>query len=343
MKKNTLVAAVTVVAVCLIAVAGVLGFKARKNNGVLNETAIESESTTVTTTTDPETTETTTEPVTLTQTTKEITTKASKIVTTIITMGNKESTAQAAVIDNATVPVLDEDSMSKGKASIEKPAADSPLAKDMTIAGLQSSGYNVTGLKGFIYNNDTDPNCMQKNFGYNVLYDAGASLIDFSIKTARFKFNYGGKAYMIQVWKGQYISGDIGTVGGEVGIYTRKENKVSAIGHYDCAKQDDWLNMEMTVLWDEKGDGNYLPQFTRKYALHWWETGYVDGQLANKKDSSPLRILCRMTMKDEEQAIAFANALAAEGMTEVQTFNPTVKDTFKRQGKDIIFIWQNVR
>ena len=99
----------------------------------------------------------------------------------------------------------------------------------------------------------------------------------------------------------------------------------------------------MTVLWDEKGDGNYLPQFTRKYAKHWWETGYVDGQLANKKDSSPLRILCRMTMKDTTQAEAFEKALAAEGMKPVEKFDPTVKDTFRRYGRDIIFIWQDVR
>ncbi|MBR5112090.1 MAG: DUF4474 domain-containing protein, partial [Clostridia bacterium] len=199
------------------------------------------------------------------------------------------------------------------------------------------------GPKTFIYNDDTSPDCTQRKFGYNVLYDAGAKMIDFSIETSRIKFNYDHKQYMIQLWKGQYISGDIGTVGGEVGIYTRPEGKSSAIGHYDCADESDWLWCELTIFWDENGDGNYLPQLTRKYAKHWWETGYVDGQLKNRKDSSPLRILQRITFKDDEQASEFEKALVKAGFRSVENFNPTVKDTCKRYGKDVIYLWQDVR
>ena len=243
-----------------------------------------------------------------------------------------------------TVPQLDPDITQKAdgdNAVAVTPSGDLP--QDMSFAGLGSMGYDVIGHKDYIYNNDKDPDSFQKNWGYNPLYDAGASLIDFSIDTVRLKFRYGDKYWMIQVWKGQYISGSIGTVGGEIGVYNRPKGTVSAIDHYNCAEEEDWPNMEMTVFWDENGTGEYLPQLTRNYTKYWWATGFVDGQLANRNDSSPLRILGRITLKDEEMATAFEEALAGSGFRSVSTFSPNVIDTYKRYGNDVIFIWQDVR
>lgn len=253
-------------------------------------------------------------------------------------------TTGSANKEEVTVPVLDEDNMSSGQAntgSISTPS--SGLPKDMSLAGLYKQGYNVIGLKQYIFNDDQDPDCMQANFGYNYLYDIGANLIDFSIETTKLDFDYGDKSYRIQLWKGQYISGEVGTVGGEVGIYTRPRGSSAAFDHYDCAAHEDWLYMELTCFWDEKGDGNYLPQFTRNYDLHWWQTGFVDGQLANRRDSTPLRLLSHITFKDEEMAKAFEQALISKGFRGVSTFKPTEIDTYKRSGKDVIFLWQDVR
>ena len=271
---------------------------------------------------------------------------ATKVATTIAKttqLAISGTKVDVVVDEEVTMPVLNEEDTKKGAAPAASSTVDSSLPNDMYFTGLQRSGFSVIGPKTFIYNDDTSPDCTQRKSGYNVLYDAGAKLIDFSIETSRIKFNYDNKQYMIQLWKGQYISGDIGTVGGEVGIYTRPVGKTSAIGHYDCADESDWLWCELTIFWDENGDGNYLPQLTRKYAKHWWETGYVDGQLKNRKDSSPLRILQRITFKDEEQAGEFEKALVKAGFRSVETFNPTVKDTCKRYGKDVIYLWQDVR
>ncbi len=243
------------------------------------------------------------------------------------------------MLEEATVPALEEEDLEKGKTK-SVAVANTDLPDDMSLAGLSRSGYNVVGLKEYIYNNDMDPNCTQRKLGYSKFYDWGAQLIDFSIDTKRMKFNYDGKDYMIQIWKGQYISGEIGTVGGEVGIYTRAEGKSAANSRYDCAGTDDELYMELTIFWDEAGDGNYLPQLTRNYDRHWWETGYVDGQLANIKDSTPLRLLSHITFKDEEQAIGFENALVSNGFAKTEKFNPSVPNTFRREGKDVIYIWQ---
>ncbi len=261
--------------------------------------------------------------------------------TTELAIGNTE--VEVVVEKDVTIPVLNDSDTKKGKAPAASSTPDESLPNDMYFTGLYRMGYDVIGPKEFIYNDDTSPDCTQRKFGYNVLYDAGAKLIDFSIETSRIKFNYDNKEYMFQLWKGQYISGDIGTVGGEVGVYTRPVGTRSAVGHYNCADESDWLYMELTVLWDENSDGNYTAQLTRKYAKHWWETGYVDGQLKNRKDSSPLRLLQRITFKDEEQATLFEQALVKAGFRSVSEFNPTVKDTCKRYGKDVIYVWQAVR
>ncbi|MCR5150729.1 MAG: DUF4474 domain-containing protein [Clostridiales bacterium] len=260
------------------------------------------------------------------------------------TTGKKEeptTESMQQVQEEMTVPALDESDMSSGKASVASASAAKDLPSDMSFAGLYNQGYDVIGLKEFIYNNDMSPDCRQRKYGYNSGYDIGARLIDFTIDTVKMKFNYDGKTYRIQLWKGQYISGEVGTVGGEVGIYTKDGENFNG-DHFNCAAEGDELYQEMTILWDENGDGNYTSQLTRNYSLHWWQTGYVDGQLKNKRDSKPLKLLSHMTFKDEEQASAFCQALANQGFSQVSTFNPTGADCFKQHGKDVIYIWQNI-
>ncbi len=243
-----------------------------------------------------------------------------------------------------TEPVTEEVTVHQIQAGANTGSAVTPsgnLPQDMSFAGLSLMGYDVIGQKSYIYNDDKDPECFQKNFGYNPLYDWGAQFIDFSIETTKLDFNYDNKQYRIQLWKGQYISGSIGTVGGEIGVYTRPKGSIGE--HYNCATEDDWLKMEMTVYWDEFDNGEYLPQFTRNYNDFWWATGFVDGQLKDRKDSNTLRVLGRITFESEEQAIAFDEAMSKKGFTRVEEFSPYEIDTYKRHGKDVIFIWQNIR
>ena len=356
MKKNVNVPVIVtaLVAVCLVAVVAVLGIKASNSRSVELEPGDNSNvvsmgySTISETAPDYDDFEIYTEPLSsttqeesstsVTETSKVITSLQERI-TTVIEKTTTKPQLTTVVQGNATIPVLDDDELSRGTAPVinDKPVGDLP--KDMYFSGLHSLGYDVIGPKGFIFNDDTADSCTQRKFGYNLLYDRGARLIDFSIQTKRIKFDYDNKEYMIQLWKGQYISGDIGTVGGEVGFYTRPKGKISSIGHYDCAGKEDWLYCELTIFWDEFDNGEYLPQLTRKYDLHWWETGYVDGQLKNRKDSRPLQILQRITFKTVEQATLFENAMVNAGFRRVATFDPTVGDTCKRHGKDVIYLW----
>ncbi len=354
MKKNLPVIAVSVVAVCLIAVAGVLGFKAM--NGAKPTVSDETVSTQAETYSFEESTtlpilqsilDSTSQTVTdiFTSATSASTTKKNTTATQKTTQKPAETTTKAP--ETTTQPSkgeLDPDEMSQSSGTKRPVTASKNLPKDMSFSGLYGSGYDIIGLKPYIFNDDKDPECMQKNFGYSPTYDALAGVIDFSIETTRIDFKYEGKPYRIQLWKGQYISGDIGTVGGEIGVYTRTPGKLYLDPQfYDCAAEEDWLKMEMTVLWDEAGDGNYLPQFTRNYDDFWWATGFVDGQLADLNDSNPLRLLGRITFESEEQAQLFAEGLGKKGFRSVSTFDPNVPDTYKLYGKDVIFLWQYIR
>lgn len=350
-KANLPVIAVAVVAVCLVAIAGVLVMKASNSGPAVSSDSISDsvggnsnyygydETTTSPSTTLQSILDITTQVATDTYvpSTQKPTEKQTEETT------KKETTTKAPETTLPPKGELNEEEMEHSSGASVPVTPSGKLPADMSLAGLYNSGYDVIGLKPYIFNDDKDPDCMQRKFGYNSLYDMGANLIDFSIETTKIDFTYSGKKYRFQFWKGQYISGEIGTVGGEIGIYTRDPGKVYPGSHYDCADEEDWLMIEMTCLWDENGDGNYLPQFTRNYDIFWWPTGFVDGQLANRYDSNSLRLLARITFKDTEQAQLFAQAMSNKGFTEVSTFVPTEIDTFKIHGKDVIFLWQNIR
>ncbi len=339
-KLNFATIAVSVVAVCLVAVAAVLFVKAGNSPDILPEAT---EGNPVY---NPHTEESTTSPF------YEIIETTTQVITETFVPSTEATTKPAAtkpqttvsvsqMQEEVTLPELDPDEMSHGVAS--KPVQSTgDLPQDMSFAGLSKMGYDVIGLKPYIYNNDKE-DCFQAEFGYNPLYDFGANLIDFSIETTKLDFDYEGKEYRIQLWKGQYISGEIGTVGGEIGVYTRKPGTGIALDHYNCAAEDDWVKMEMTIFWDEFDNGEYLPQFTRNYNDFWWCTGFVDGQLKNRRDSNTMRLLGRITWETEEQAQLFAEAMSNKGFTEVEEFSPYDIDTFKIHGKDVIFLWQNIR
>lgn len=359
-KVNIPVIAVAVVAVCLVAIAAVLVMKA--NNGPTVSDSISDsvgnnsnyyypteESTetsafqSLVTLTTQILTDTYEPSQTVTQAKESSTTKKAPASSTT---KKPSTTATTKAPEETTAPPkgeLNPDEMSQSSGTKRPVTASKNLPKDMSFSGLYSSGYPVIGTKPYIFNDDKDPNCMQRKFGYMPAYDAGASLIDFSIETIRIDFKYENKPYRIQLWKGQYISGDIGTIGGEIGVYTRTPGKIYLPEYYDCAAEEDWLKMEMTIFWDEFDDGNYLPQFTRNYDDFWWATGFVDGQLKDRLDSNSLRLLGRITFESDEQAQLFAEGLAKNGFTEVSTFDPNKIDVYKLYGKDVIFMWQNLR
>lgn len=199
-------------------------------------------------------------------------------------------------------------------------------------AALASYKFDPDG--NFYYTDDKD--CWQKNFGFNEGYDSMAPLGMMNYDTVRTKFVYDGQEWLIQLWKGQY---GYAFVGGEVGVYTRPIG--SSGTHYNCASEEDWLNMEMAFMWDEHKDGNYRTIFNRDYTKYWWCTGFVVG-FETGNDRSQFRLVHHITFKDEAMANAFCEAFEANGFRRVDKLNKNEPDTFVQVGPDVAFVWQEI-
>lgn len=185
------------------------------------------------------------------------------------------------------------------------------------------------------------PNAWQKNFGFNKAYDLVAPYILLEYDYARVHFEYEGKDWMIQLWKGQY-----GMVfyGGEVGVYCKEhsdeEDKVFTT--YKCAGEEDWLQMQTSLYRDEKLNGNYVHEFSTDYETTWWSTGFKPGHLWVQEPAKELRLTGTITLKDAEMTKAFVNGLKECGFSEVEKSSAPPIDSFYVDGCNVVYSWQNL-
>jgi hypothetical protein len=155
-------------------------------------------------------------------------------------------------------------------------------------------GYYLDLNQNYVY---TGIDVWQRNLGFNLYYDIFCYLTPFFFHytTQRVKFNYDGKDYMFQMWKGRYAIAN----GGELGIYTRPEEKVGTF--YDCAGDEDMLVMSLEVYHGEDLLFKHGPM------LHWWVTGFSVSDTAYLPES--LTLISTIEMKDEEMLRVVTEAL----------------------------------
>ena len=67
----------------------------------------------------------------------------------------------------------------------------------------------------------TAPYSYQRALGFNIFYEMIGPLVGFHTETATFPFDYNGKDWKIQLWKGSYY---YVSNGGEIGLYEREKN-----------------------------------------------------------------------------------------------------------------------
>lgn len=172
-----------------------------------------------------------------------------------------------------------------------------------------------SGLLGFSYDANEQVfyaslNAWQRNFGYTYVYDMAAPLGVIWYDTSRVYFNYDGKEWMIQLWKGQY--GWV-LIGCEIGLYYRDFNDdafmVDDKGRkfFKCAEDDMLIKMSLSLY----RDGRLL--FARRQQYSWWLTGFVPGMLDNwgfTYDSpQSLTVDTMLTFRDEAMMDAFVEGL----------------------------------
>lgn len=140
-------------------------------------------------------------------------------------------------------------------------------------------------------------NAWQREFGFMLLYDIMADTSPlFNFVTRRFKFEYGNKEWMIQIWKGNYL---MLTNGGELGFYNREKWRAGT--YYDCAKDEELMDATMTLC---HGDEELFSVGPEK---HWWLTGFQVGKTLYLPETLTLKF--SIAFPNETMRNAFTNAV----------------------------------
>ncbi len=166
---------------------------------------------------------------------------------------------------------------------------------------------------------------VQRKFGFNLAYDAGANLVFMNIEEVRTYFTYAGKDWLVEMWKGEY---ELVTVGGEVGIYCRENKSGQApsnpqIYHYDAVENKDALYMTMDV-WqcDSKGERKVISMPRMKY---WWVAAFKQGTLEKHSRREDLVLVTTIEFKDAGMLNAFVESFEKKPFTQ-KTGSITYKD-----------------
>lgn len=151
----------------------------------------------------------------------------------------------------------------------------SPLAQLVSLAG-----FSYDPAQGIIY---SEMYPIQRSLGYAAGYDLAALGMSADIHCEPIFFDYGGRSWMIELWKGQYGL----ETGAEVGVYTRPSDAPAyyavldeTIGQrpwdpdpahsrfFQCADDTELLKIQ----WVLQKNGTAL--FSRGPERHWWLTGF---------------------------------------------------------------------
>ena len=230
----------------------------------------------------------------------------------------------AIVIPDSTDPT-DPTNPSAGDVTDPSTQPSEPTTGGTVSPDVENGAIFDDGLGGYQYDPEgnfyyTSSDPWQRYGGYNELYDLGAPFVGIFMDTMRLRFEYGGKDWMIQLWKGQY--GYL-FVGHEIGVYTKPKDR--EVDHYDAASNEDALFMSMT------GYRNGEEIYTREYGKYWWCTGFVPGRLDKLTDRSELSLSCRITAKDYAMLLAICGALKENGYV--------LGENFTTSGLDIYLTW----
>ena len=145
-------------------------------------------------------------------------------------------------------------------------------------------------------------NAMQRNFGYCTFYDKAALALHMVIDCLPVYFNYNGRTWLIELWKGQYSI----NIGGEIGIYyadriiPEQEWKHTL---FQCVEDKDMLDLSFNLSRNGK-------EIADVSARHWWLTAFSVGMFSDPAD---LCMHANITFPDNAMAAAFAEALKNSG------------------------------
>ena len=258
---------------------------------------------------------------------------------TAVATVDENGTVKGVAPGRATITVTAKDGKTEARDSMELYVIKSRSSIQSLLDRGQVLGYKYSFVDDYYYTNDK--NCWQSNFGFAKFYDLIAPYILLEYDYVRVYFTYGGKDWMIQLWKGQY---GLLFYGAEQGIYTKahSDKDPNVFTFYRCADKSDWLDMEMTLYHDKSGDGNYQRVLTRDYGTYWWCTGFKSGHLRREEPASELRTKGIITLKDAEMTRLFTEGLEQLGFAKAESEDNIGLDSFFVDGNSVHFVWQNI-
>lgn len=164
-------------------------------------------------------------------------------------------------------------------------------------------------------------NPWQRQLGYCRLYDEACVALSMIIDCEPLTFEYGGRRWLVEFWKGQYGM----NTGGEVGIYYTTGPNLNIPGifngtFYFCPKDEDCIYMSFVL----RKNGNLL--FARS-GYHWWLTGFKLGEFSHPDE---LSMEIELDLYDKKMADALAQALKNAGYHE---------DEYRVQGRRVTVLY----
>lgn len=157
----------------------------------------------------------------------------------------------------------------------------------------------------------------QRNAGYTYLYDYMAPRFQMVFDSLPVYFDYKGKTWLIEFWKGQY---GINT-GAEIGIYCA--DSIVAPANYK------------TTFFTAVDDSEMLPlslRLCRKDEMclqitqtHWWLTTFIVGQFSEPED---LFVTSSITFPDCDMLNSFVDGLIQAGINENDIHYNNLKVSF---------------
>ncbi len=167
---------------------------------------------------------------------------------------------------------------------------------------LEPSGFQYDPKQDIFYSRR---DCWQRQFGYCSLYDDAATGLSMVLDREPIYFEYNGKRWLLELWKGQYGM----TTGCEIGLYNTDQPNVDIPDvfqgpFYESAEDDQQILMEF-----ELKDSFGRTLFWRR-ELHWWLTGFSLGTFYQPED---LYMNVRLTFPCRAMATAFLSGLISRG------------------------------
>lgn len=145
--------------------------------------------------------------------------------------------------------------------------------------------------------------CWQREYGYHRLYDSSAAAFGMIFHCEPVYFDYGGRHWLIEFWKGQYGM----SAGTEVGIYTADSDsaltKEPQDKHYKSIDDSELFPIRINLF----HDGELMAIREEK---HWWLTAFFLGRYC-PPDTLTAKI--SITFPDYEMCNAYIDGLKRAG------------------------------